>query len=610
MAQPTQANRFVKLKIPSLGEDVMVLKSLDGDEALSELFTYQVSAYSDDSNIKLEELLGQKAHVEMLLDEGGTKYFDGHIISASFDGQAHHKATYSLQIRPWFWFLTKAITCRFYQNMTTPDIFKAICGDHGFTDIKEKFARTYKPHEYCVQYQESDFNFLSRLLEEEGIYYYFEHEAGKHTLVLIDAISQHSTVPNYATVPYFPEGGERLRERDHLSQWASHNSVQIANVSLDDYDLEHPTKNQVSKSQKSRPYQQASKLEAFEYRGGYVQDMQTAADHSGDQIASTRLEEQQARYHVTDAAGSAMGIRPGYMMTLEKHYRSSENIRYLTIAAKYRIRSDAYMISQVEEEIGYEMSCSFIPDTETYRPPRRAVKPVISGPQTAEVVGDDEITTDEYGRIEIEFHWASDAPNSQETKTGWVRVAQIWAGNNWGAQFIPRNGQEVVVDFLNGDPNKPLVTGSVYNKDHMPPYALPDNKNKSGIKSDTVHGNGYNELCFDDTKGEEQIIIHAQKDHNTKILNDKNMQVDNDENHTVDKNRNKTVKVDEKMDVLGNQSEEIKGRRTLKVKSSESIDITTSSNKKAGKVTIQSNSTMDLKATGIMTCQASLIKLN
>lgn len=610
MSKPTQSKRFVKLKVPSLGEDILLFKSLDGNEALSELFDYRVTAYSDDQSINLENLLGQKACIELLLDQGGTKYFHGHIISASFDGQAHHKATYSLDIRPWFWFLTKTKNCRFYQEMKTTDIFKAVCGDHGFTDIQEKLSRSYDPRENCVQYMESDFNFLSRLLEEEGIYYYFEHDAGKHTLVLTDAVSQHSTIPGYATVPYYPEGGERLRTRDHLSQWASHNTVQIAKASLVDFDFENPTANQLHKKEKNRPYQQWSNLEAFEYRGGHVQDMKTGGDHSGNQIVDTRLEEQQARYHVTDAAGTAMGIRPGYMMTLEKHHRDSENMRYLTIAASYRIRSDAYMISQVEEEIGYELSCSFIPDSETFRPPRRASKPIIAGPQTATVVGDDEIHTDKYGRIEIQFHWAKDAPKSSNTKTGWVRVAQIWAGKKWGAQFIPRIGQEVVVDFLDGDANKPLVTGSVYNKDHMPPYALPGDKNLSGIKSDTVGGGGYNELCFDDTSGSERIVIHAQYDHETKILHDKKMEVDNDETHTVKKNRKKEVKVNEELKVGGNQEEKITGQRTLKVSATESINITGDSSKKAGKVTMSSQSTMDLKATAAMTCQALVIKLN
>lgn len=594
MGQPTQTNRFVKLKVPSLGEDVLLFKALNGSEALSELFTYRVTAYSDDDTIDLEKLLGQKANIEFLLDQGGKKYFDGHIISASFDGHTHNKATYTLDIRPWFWFLTKAQTCRFFQDMKTTDIFKAVCGDHGFTDIQVKVSRIYETHEYCVQYMESDFNFLSRLLEDEGIYYYFEHEAGKHTLVLADDVSNHSTIPNYGTVPYYPEGGERLRTRDHLSEWASHNTVQTAKASLVDYDFENPTGHQEHKKQEKRPYQQWSNLESFEYRGGQVQDMQNAKDHSGNQIVDTRLEEQQARYHVADAAGTAMGIRPGYIMTLEKHHRSSENKRYLTIAASYRIRSDAYMISQAEEEIGYELSCSFIPDTTTFRPPRKAVKPVMAGPQTAKVVGSDEITTDEYGRIEIEFHWAKDAPRSQNRKTGWVRVAQIWAGKKWGAQFIPRNGQEVVVDFLDGDPNKPLVTGSVYNKDHMPPYALPEDKNLSGIKSDSVGSKGYNELCFDDTSGSEKFIIHAQYDHETKILHDKKMEVDNDE----------TIKVG------GNQKEDIKGKRTLKVTGAEDIDIGASSDKTAFKVKIESKSTMDLKATATMTCQAALIKLN
>lgn len=560
MAAATQKNRPIRIATP-LGEDVLLFYRMNGSERLGELFEYELDLLSENHGIKPDKLLGENVTIGIVLEDGSWRYFNGYVTRFGHYGTLDVFACYRATVRPWLWFLTRSANCRIFQQKSTPDIVKQVAKDQGFSDIKDKLSGTYQPREYCVQYRETDFNFASRLMEEEGIYYYFTHENGKHFLVLADAASSHAPHPGYATIPFHQEEGSIDHSRkDHIHAWGFAQEVQTGAYALTDYDPKNPKTDLMVKSAAQKPYPHSG-YEFFDYPGLY------ADTGRGDLLVRHRLEEHQARVERCDGAGNARGLAAGHLFKLADHPRKDQNREYLTVFAAYRLQSDPYLPS-MPAGTGKSFECGFVAmdKTQPYRPPRATPKPLIHGAQTAMVVGPkgEELHTDSLGRVKVQFHWDRYGKRD-ESSSCWVRVSQPWAGKNWGMVALPRVGQEVIVDFLEGDPDRPIITGRVYNAAAMPPYALPDNANLTAIKSNsTKGGGGFNEIRFDDKKGKEQVFFHAERNQDVRVKKDAFEFIGNERHLIVKKDQFERVDGDKHSTVKGNRNEKVNG--TLSVK--------------------------------------------
>ncbi|MEW8507101.1 MAG: type VI secretion system tip protein TssI/VgrG [Candidatus Thiodiazotropha sp.] len=551
----TQSNRQLQIKTP-LGADELLILKMEAREELGRLYEFTVDLLSDNESISPDDLLGKKMTVEMDMVNTTKRYFDGYVSRFTQVGHLAYFAHYRATLRPWFWLLTQTSDCRIFQYKTVPDIVKEVFGENGFSDFEERLSGSYREWEYCVQYRETDFNFISRLLEQEGIYYFFKHEAGKHTLILCDDYSSHSVLEAYSDIPYLPptETGSS-RWRDYIHSWRFSKSVRPGKYVHTDYDFKKPKSDLSTNALQPRSHAYAE-YEIYDYPGEYE------VPPDGDNYASHRIQELQAGHEVLEGKGNARGVTTGGLFSMTDHPRGDQNREYLVTGASYALHSDAFeSVPEIMQGPLYVCEFSCMDSKESFRTARSTPKPMVQGPQTAVVVGPagEEIYTDEYGRVKLHFHW--DRYDSRdENSSCWVRVAQVWAGKNWGAMHIPRIGQEVIVDFLEGDPDRPIVTGRVYNADQMPPYGLPANMTQSGIKSRSTKGgsgDNFNEIRFEDKKGSEELYIHAEKNHTNitessrsesvgynrslTVGHDKSEQVNNDKTITIAKNHTETI---------------------------------------------------------------------
>jgi len=546
----------MKMTIPS--QDDLVVRRLTAVERLGQPFEFRVELQSKAVSLNLQDFPGRSATVHLELPRGGTRHFNGIVTSfgqTSVDGNTY---CYQAVLRPWFWLLTRTADCRIFQKLSVPDIFKKVCSDLGFTDYKLKLAESYSPREYCVQYRETAFAFLSRLLEAEGIYYYFAHEENKQILILSDGVGSHQPFPGYESIPFVPV--QKIEER--VETWSVALELQPGKYALNDFDFQKPNADLNSKLNVNRNHPH-SNFEIYDYPGGY--DSKAA----GDSYVKARVEEQQSKYQVVRAGGDLRGLATGCFFQLTDHPSSDQNQEYLVV-------STVHHLINPEIEPGCSQHCEFeaIPSSQTWRPPRITPAPKITGPQTAIVTGKsgNEIWTDNFGRIKVQFHW--DRLGMQdENSSCWIRVAQSSAGKKWGSQFLPRMGQEVVVEFLEGNPDHPLVTGSVYNGNQPVPFALPDNATQSGVRTRSSKGGDeqtFNEMRFEDKKGSEEIYIHAEKDLNCVVENNETRKVGFDDkkegDQTIEIYNNQVLKVGKSGCKDGSQTEEIFKDRTITLK--------------------------------------------
>jgi type VI secretion system secreted protein VgrG len=509
-----QEKRIAILTTP-LGEDVLVLSRFDGHEGLGELFEYRIEALSDQEDVDFDQVLGQACSVKFAT-YGNTRYFNGILVEAQWLGASGVYYAHRLILRPWFWLLTRTTDCRIFENMSVLDIIKKVFSDRGFSDFSDKTTNGYPQIEYCVQYRETDFNFICRMMEKYGIYYYFEHSDSKHMLVMCDSKSSHSPVPGLASFPFIALAGADRRDEEHVYDWSTDRRFRTGKIELNDYDYTHPNASLIADAKGSAKYTK-SDMEIYDYPGKYTKQ------GDGEKFAKVWLEAEQAQDQHRYAAGDAISLFPGGLATLERHWKGSENVQYLMLRAAHAYVAENYRSGASEPEQIYQGSYEFLPSDRPFRSQIVTPKPLIHGIQTAKVVGQsgEEIDVDDQGRILVQFYW--DRKKMQSCR---VRIAQVWSGKNWGGIFIPRIDQEVVVEFLEGDPDRPLVTGTVYNGDNQVPYTLPDNKTKGGFKTDSSKGHGgYNEIVFEDKKASEQIGVHAQKDLNLVILNSETREI-------------------------------------------------------------------------------------
>ncbi|AOE62972.1 type VI secretion system tip protein VgrG [Pseudomonas corrugata] len=547
-----QASRLAKITSP-LGPEVLLLKDMGGGEELGRLFNYELQLHSLDNAIDLNQVLGKPMCVSMQLDGGGERHFHGIVARFSQNVDQGQFASYQATLRPWLWLLTRTSDCRIFQNLTIPQIIKQVFRDLGFSDFEDALSRPYREWEYCVQYRETSFDFVSRLMEQEGIYYFFRHEQGRHVLVLADAYGAHTSAPGYASVPYYPKN-EQQRERDHIHDWHLAQEVQPGSLELNDYDFQRPSARIDVRSAMPRPHA-AGDYPLYDYPGTYVQS------EDGEHYARTRIEALQTLHEQVELAGNARGLGSGHLFSLTGFTRQDQNREYLIVGARYYLSQESGETSGGAPSAQFESSLTCIDAQQSYRPLPHTHRPIVKGPQTALVVGPkgEEIWTDQFGRVKVHFYWDRH-DQSNENSSCWIRVSQSWAGKNWGSMQIPRIGQEVIVSFLEGDPDRPIITGRVYNAEQTVPYDLPDNATQSGMKSRSSKGGtpaNFNEIRMEDKKGAEQLYIHAER--NQDIV------VEVDESHSVGHDRNKSIGHDETVTIGNNRLRIVKQEDILSV---------------------------------------------
>jgi type VI secretion system secreted protein VgrG len=594
--------RVMEVTTP-LGGDVLLFHGMQGREELSRPSEYQIDLLSTKSDIDVDKILGKNVTVKLALPDDSIRHFNGYVTRFTQHGSYGRYHRYVAVVRTWLWFLTRTTDCRIFQEMTVQQILEKVFADHpDIADVKFELTGSYRTWTYCVQYRESDFNFVSRLMEHEGMYYYFRHTEGHNTLVITDSTSKHTPTEGYEKISFIEPERVVRPELEHISSWDFSREVQPGAFVHNDYDFERPSVKLKTQKVVSRSYA-LSGYEVFDSPGYYVQKP------DGDQYAAVRIDEYASQFETAHAATNARGVTVGSLFTLEDCPREDQNVEHLIVAANHELQYSDYEGIPFSE--GAACRCGFVAmaTKQQFRPRRVTPKPFVQGPQTAVVVGPggDEIYTDQYGRVKVQFHWDR-LGEKNEKSSCWVRVSQPWAGKMWGGVTIPRIGQEVIVDFLEGDPDQPIITGRVYNAEQMPPYALPANKTQSGLKSRSSMDGGvdnFNEIRFEDLKGSEQVFIHAEKnqdievendethwvghdrtktidhDETTHVKHDRTETVDNNETITVHANRTETVDKDEAITISGNRSEGVRknesinidGNRTVTVGGVESISI-------------------------------------
>lgn len=578
MATFTQAKRPLAVHTP-LGPDALLLVGFSGTEGLSQLFSFELDLLAENTRkVAFDKLLGQGITVELELADGGKRYFHGICKRVAQGERADDFTSYRMEIVPQFWLLTRRAQSRIFQHKSVPDILKQVLEG---LDVSFELQGSFEPRDFCVQYRETDFNFACRMMEEEGVYYFFKHSNGAHQMVVANAPASHPDVPGANRILFEKVVGGG-RDQDRIYDWEKAQELRTGKYTLWDHCFELPHQHleaektiqesvQVGTVSHKLKVASNDKLEIYDWPGEYAQRFDGIDKGGGEQPAELqkifqdskrtvelRMQEEATQSLLIRGASACRQLTSGHKFTLERHYDA--NGEYVLVSVRHAAGMRGYR-SQGDEGFHYQNTFTCIPVGLPFRPPRVTPKPVVYGTQTAVVVGPsgEEIFTDKYGRIKVQFHWDREGKNNADSAC-WLRVGTPWAGKRWGMIHIPRVGQEVVVDFEEGDPDKPIVIGSVYNADQMPPYELPKNKTQSGIKtrsSPNGSTSNFNELRFEDKKGSEDIYFHAEKDFHRVVENDDDLKVGHDQIISIKHHRTETVEE-------GNESVTIKkGNRTV-----------------------------------------------
>ncbi|MFG1423601.1 type VI secretion system Vgr family protein [Roseixanthobacter liquoris] len=533
---PVQTDRLLTLTTP-LGGDVLIATAFSGTEGLSQLFRFTLSMVSTNTAITPDSLLGKPITVAIARPGADPRYINGIVISfAAADKTVDGMRRYEAVLAPKFWLLTRTADCRIFQNQSVTQIADTLFSDGGITDYqKQGLTGSHPARDYCVQYRETDFDFLTRLFAEEGIYYYFQHANGKHTLILSDSTAGYTDCADKSVQHAQPQSGETVA----VQRWESSYHFESGKTTLDDYNFEQPTTDLTSTTSTVLTNSAFKSWEIYDYPGDYTKK------DDGTSLSRVRMEAVEATYSVVRGEASYASFQAGSKFTMAKHEVAAEQGKPYVLATVTHEARDPTHIGNQSRDVVYSNSFTALPATVAYRPPPVTRRPLIPGPHTATVVGPsgEEIYCDKYGRVRVQFHWDRLGTNDEKSSC-WIRVSQGMAGNSWGALFTPRVGMEVVVSFLEGDPDRPLITGCVYNATNMPPYTQPDNKTQSGLKTRSTTGGDattFNELRFDDKKGAELIYMHAQKDQTRDVENDDTLNVKHDQIITITNNRTETV---------------------------------------------------------------------
>ena len=609
MAPParTQQNRDIAVATPA-GEDVLLLKNMKVEEGLSRLFSVELEMVSDRHDIAYKDMLGKGCTARITIgskDDPANRYFNGIVSRFVQEGGGGAMATYRATLVPWTWMLTRYADCRIFQKKNVPDIVQQIFRDRGFSDFEVKLSGAYKEWEYCVQYRETDFEFISRLMEQEGIYYYFRHENGKHVMVLLDDSKHHTSFPWYETIEYRPPD-QTMQDREFITAWSLEQQLVPAQYSLGDFNWikQTPVLTSTLKTTAASPVPGS---EVYDYPGEYEEEKE------GEALVKVRMQELESRFEVAAGAGDSRGIVVGKKFTLAEYTREDQNKDYLVTHSTLEAQSDSYESGGDTGEASVRVSFGCIPATQQFRPPRTTPRPEISGCQTAVVVGPagEEIWTDEHARVKVMFHWDREAAADEESSC-WIRVAQQWAGKGSGFTQIPRIGQEVIVEFLEGDPDRPIIVGRVFNAANKPPYKLPDHNAKFSIKTlTTPGGGGFNEIRFEDKKSEEQIFIHAQRNIDVRVGTNAYRWIGANDHTIIEKDQVEHVKQDRQVLIDRDHKEKVLRDRSLKVEGKQAEEIVDSlSLKVGGNVIEEFGADASMKVADQLSIQAKTIVLD
>lgn len=528
---------------------------LSGHEAMSEMFELSLTLLGSDARLDRSKLLGQPVTVTIPTQNAlSSRYFNGKITRVAVSAvelSGIRYAAYQLTVEPDLWPMKRDRNLRIFQGQTVPQIINTLLSEYQ-VNVEDKLNGSYRVWDYCVQYQESSFAFISRLMELEGIAYHFRHEVGKHTMVLTDSATQHQSVSGYETIHYHQTASGGITTEEGIGQWALEDSVTPGIYSLDDYDFRKPNA-WLFQARQNPASPSPGSIDVYDWPGRFV-------DHGhGEFYARIRQERWQVEHQQIQASATAVGIAPGATFTLTNAPFFSDNGEYLTTAADYLFEENSYA-SGGNSDISHQIHFRVIPSSVVYRPAQVTDWPRTYGPQTAKVVGPEgeSIWTDRYGRIKVKFHWDRHA-KGDDTSSCWVRVSSAWAGQGFGGVQIPRVGDEVVIDFINGDPDRPIVTGRVYNEASMPPWDLPGDATRMGFMTRSKDGNIDNSsfLFFEDNPGNESVEMHSEKDMKISVENDKHVNIDGCRTTTIGKEQSDTV--------VGDSSFHYQKKRTTKV---------------------------------------------
>jgi type VI secretion system secreted protein VgrG len=562
----TQDNRLIQV-FTTLGKDKLLLQGFSGQEGVSQLFHFNLRMHSTERAIAFADLIGKKVTILILLPDGTKRFVNG-LFSAFAqggssileDGERPTVFThYHAEVVPWLWLLTRRSNCRIFQELSVPEILEKIFKEYGGFEFSNRLQGGFEKREYCVQYRETDFNFVSRLMEEEGIFYFFEHTEDNHTLVLANAPTAFKPSPLHEDVSYRTVAGAE-REEDVITEFTYATEMRPGKYTVADFNFEQPTLDLTA----TLDGRQTPKYEIYDYPGEYK------TKDAGEKLVGVRMQEEETPREVITGAGTCRGFTPGFRFKLRDHYRRNFDRDYALISVYHTADQGENFRSSDETaaaDLQYANSFQCVPHPTAYRPPRTTPIPLVHGSQTAIVTGKagEEIWVDKYGRVKVQFHWDRDG-KYDENSSCWVRVSQNWAGKRWGAMFLPRVGQEVIVDFLEGDPDKPIITGRVYNGENMPHYELPGEMTKSYIKSySSKGGGGFNEIRFEDKKGSEQFFIHAERQQDNRTKADSLEWVGNDRHLIVKRDQLEKVERDKHLQVKGDRNEKVDGTVSLKV---------------------------------------------
>jgi len=547
------------------------LVRMQGFEEISKPFEIQLELVSENPDVELRDLLNRSAVVKLLdqsCDENEhTRYINGIICEAEVGESGVRQTSYHVTLVPKLWPLRYRVNSRIFQFKTVEEIITQVLTDAGMIEDEFRFelSGSYSPRDYCVQYRESELDFIQRLLEQEGIHYYCEHQYDKHVLVMSDASETNPPIAGEKLLHYFHNGQGAVREQ-HLFKFSYIEQVRSGRASLRDYDFKKPN----LCLQSEQEHELDKPLEVYYYPGEYVDAGR------GDQLAQVVNDSLNRQRQRILAESDVNRLLPGYSFELDGHELEDHNSEYLITRIEHKCAQPQVLeAGATTEGSRYTNRITAVPFSVSYRPAISTPKPLIKGSQTAMVTGPagEEIYTDEHGRVKVQFHWDREGQMDEQSSC-WLRVSQSAAGGAFGGLFLPRIGEEVIIDFLDGNPDRPLVTGRVYHGQNRVPYPLPENKTVSTIKTNsTKGGEGFNEIRIEDKKGEEQIFIHAQKNFDQRTKNDHKEWVGNDHHWIQMQNEYRELRADEHALTKGNYHRQVDSDHHLTVDQNRHIKV-------------------------------------
>ncbi len=554
----------------SLGDDVLLLRGFNGQEGMSQISIFELDLFTEGPTIDFNDIIGQQVTIRVKLEDDNERFFNGFISRFAQTGNTAGMIHYRAEMVPWLWFLTRTADCRIFQELSLPEIIQQIFAERGFQDYQLSLEGTYPSLEYSVQYRETDYNFIARLLEQHGIFYFFKHEETKHTLVLSDTRNAHQPFSTQPAVSWEPQGSEFF-DGQVITRLEFEKEIRSGKFAHTDYNFKTPNANLAAEESSMFQIGGNAQYEIYDYPGEYAKQV------DGATLAKIRMQEEDALHYSISGRSTCRAFNSGYTFDLVNFQPDDLNQSYTLTEIEH-----AGLIEETKTSDGtvsmsgrYSNVFTCIPYAMPFRPEQVTPKSVVQGPQTAVIVGPagQEIYCDEFGRVKIQFHWDRKGQKDERSSV-WVRVSQLWAGKGWGAMFLPRIGQEVIVEFLEGDPDQPIITGRVYNAEQPLPYQLPEEKTKSTIKSNSLNGGGNsNELRFEDKAGSEEVYLHAAKDWTIAIDQDKHQAVGHNETQDIGNDRTRSVRRNETISIGKNSTKNVRVDQRDSVGANKSIRV-------------------------------------